>query len=185
MMRDNSYLIGNKFAKDLTPWNKGKKLSEEHKRKLSEVHRGKPTWNKGKKGIQIAWNKGLKGFHHTVETKRKISEKLKGEKSHLWKGGKETEKERKCISENKRRVKKLGNGGSHTFADWQTLKAQYNWTCPVCKRKEPEIKLTHDHIIPISKGGSDNIENIQPLCGSCNSKKHDKIIIFTLISANA
>ena len=38
--------------------NKGRKLSEEHRRKLSEAHKGKTPWNKGKKGSQQAWNKG-------------------------------------------------------------------------------------------------------------------------------
>jgi 5-methylcytosine-specific restriction endonuclease McrA len=73
------------------------------------------------------------------------------------------------------RARKFGNGGSHTIGEWETLKAQYNWTCLICGKQEPQIKLTEDHIIPLSKGGSDNIENIQPLCKTCNCKKSDKI----------
>jgi hypothetical protein len=46
--------------------NKGKKLSEETKKKLSESHKGKTPWNKGK--------------HHSEESKKKMSESLKGKK---------------------------------------------------------------------------------------------------------
>jgi 5-methylcytosine-specific restriction endonuclease McrA len=68
--------------------------------------------------------------------------------------------------------------GSHSFAEWETLKAQYDYTCPCCHKREPEIKLSCDHIIPLSKGGSNNIENIQPLCRLCNSIKNNKTIKY-------
>ena len=63
--------------------------------------------------------------------------------------------------------------GSHTLLQWQMLKASYYYKCAICGDKKP---LTKDHIIPLSKGGTDYIENIQPLCKNCNSKKHTKII---------
>jgi len=38
------------------------------------------------------------------------------------------------------------------------------------------MMMTKDHIIPKSKGGPDHIDNMQPMCLSCNNKKGDKII---------
>ena len=60
------------------------------------------------------------------------------------------------------------------------LKIKYKNTCPSCYKSEPEIKLTEDHIIPLSKGGNNKIENIQPLCGVCNCKKYNKIKKYEL-----
>lgn len=58
--------------------------------------------------------------------------------------------------------------GSHTLEEWQGLKGTYDNKCVHCGEKK---KLTKDHIIPLSKGGTDYITNIQPLCRNCNSKK--------------
>lgn len=44
--------------------------------------------------------------------------------------------------------------------------------CVKCGSQE---KLEFDHIIPISKGGSNTERNIQLLCESCNREKSDKI----------
>jgi len=62
--------------------------------------------------------------------------------------------------------------GSHTLDEWNTLKEKYEYKCAICLENK---KLTKDHIIPLSKGGTDYISNIQPLCRNCNSKKHNKI----------
>lgn len=68
--------------------------------------------------------------------------------------------------------------GRFTPQEWIALKAYCNNTCLCCGRSEPEIKLTIDHIIPLILGGSNTIDNIQPLCKSCNSSKSAKHIDY-------
>jgi len=70
--------------------------------------------------------------------------------------------------------------GSFSPKEWQDLKEKYNFICPCCGKEESEMKwkkLTVDHIVPLSKEGTNTIENIQPLCLSCNCKKNNREII--------
>lgn len=86
-------------------------------------------------------------------------------------------RERVCAENNRRRIKKAQAKGSHTLQEWIAICILARWRCLCCKEEKP---LTRDHIIPISKGGSDYIFNIQPLCRSCNSKKGVKTTDFRL-----
>jgi len=123
---------------------KGKKLSQEHRRKVVAVLRENPPDLKGK------WSGSLNPNFKTGVTL------LPGYLG--WK-------------DKQRRIRKLGNEGAHTFLDWHNLKEKFNGICLRCGKREPNIKLTQDHIIPLRFGGRNDIGNIQPLCLVCNVQK--------------
>jgi 5-methylcytosine-specific restriction endonuclease McrA len=88
--------------------------------------------------------------------------------------------EKKRINDRNRRDRKRSGGGTVTLKEWNDLKGKYNYTCLCCLRREPEIELTLDHVVALADGGKHVIENAQPLCGSCNSKKGKKNIDYRI-----
>lgn len=65
--------------------------------------------------------------------------------------------------------------GVLTATEWREIQAKYGHRCLACASDGP---LTIDHVVPVSKGGSNTAENIQPLCGTCNSSKSTKTIDY-------
>jgi 5-methylcytosine-specific restriction endonuclease McrA len=76
---------------------------------------------------------------------------------------------------NRRRAIRRGNGGKYTIQQWEALCEFYGNVCLCCgihANDTPEGKLSPDHVVPLSRGGSNDISNIQPLCYKCNLQKH-------------
>lgn len=109
---------------------------------------------------------------YSREWRRKNPEKVRAQRNKYW-----IENHDKAIEKtHRRRARIAGNGGDYTVGEWQDLLDLYEHKCLCCGRSD--VKLTVDHIIPVFMGGSNYIENIQPLCKSCNSTKNVKIIDY-------
>lgn len=70
-----------------------------------------------------------------------------------------------------RRAKKQKNGGKYTPADVTELYRLQRGRCAVCT-VALRGKFHQDHVVPLSAGGSNDKNNLQLLCPTCNHSKH-------------
>jgi 5-methylcytosine-specific restriction endonuclease McrA len=64
------------------------------------------------------------------------------------------------------------DGANFSLAEWETLLGACGHRCLRCGVTEG---LSVDHVIPLSCGGVNTVENLQPLCRECNSLKGSEI----------
>ena len=83
-----------------------------------------------------------------------------------------TEKGKITQKNSKHNRRALEATGSVTVQEWQLKLKEYGGCCANCGANE---RIEMDHIYPLSKGGKHHIDNIQPLCRSCNASKGAKI----------
>ena len=132
-----------------------KKKLEYQKQYRSENKERIKEWRKTKHGKEII-KKSFEKFKKTSKYKDKIRRRRLKRKGDLYKV-------------------------THSFTqeEWNIKLIESNGICPMCKKNISVEKLTLDHIFPISKaekGRVYTIEDVQPLCIRCNTKKNDKVI---------
>ena len=149
----------------------GCKVSQETRQKLSIAHKGKkrpPFSDEWKQKI----SQTLKRRFANGELKVVISEShkaklrsMRGPLSPNWKGGKETY------------IRTL-----RTRIEWRQWREKVfkrdDYSCNICGNEKDDVPLEIDHIIPISKGGTDEMDNLQTLCKDCNIGKSDRIVDY-------
>lgn len=64
------------------------------------------------------------------------------------------------------------------FEDWLSILEVFCHRCAYCLRSD--VKLTMDHVQPISKGGLHVVGNVVPACKSCNSRKNNRPVFVML-----
>ena len=106
------------------------------------------------------------------ENKTKLN--AQGHENYLKNRDKYLKQRRQHYKENKEKIALYGMKRHMWVVELRVpLYKQQDKYCNLCERQFRIEDMAMDHIVPASKGGSDNTDNMQLLCQSCNSIKKD------------
>jgi 5-methylcytosine-specific restriction endonuclease McrA len=83
-------------------------------------------------------------------------------------------KAKHCAYKRNRESRKRGIEGSFSVSEEKALYLKQGGKCAVCRVRVGVKSYHRDHIVPLSRGGSNFISNIQILCPGCNMEKGAK-----------
>jgi 5-methylcytosine-specific restriction endonuclease McrA len=114
------------------------------------------------------------GLKRCMSCKRVLPLESFGIRKDHWTGRKSNCNECRLADWHKRRARKLEANGSFTKKEFEAKLKLYKGKCHWCM-KPIEGSVHRDHVIPLSRGGSNDISNIVPSCSKCNLSKNDKL----------
>lgn len=135
-----------------------KKYYQENKDIILENHR---KWReRNKENIKDYYENNREKI---LEQCKKHSKTEKGRANH-----------QRANSKRRARMKNIVN--TLTVKEWLDILKEYKFKCAYCGKEFTLFnRETHDHVIPLSKGGNNTKENVVPACQSCNTRKHNKL----------
>lgn len=155
---------------------KQRKYSEENPEKVSATRRKYYQANKEKNASRsTAWSKSnpqriseIQRRYRQSNLDREKHRHSEYRKANPWKASEKTRN---------RRARKLSAGGTHTAKDVKFIFDSQSGLCINCLSKlikSGKNKYHIDHIVPLSRGGSNDKYNLQCLCPGCNLRKTSK-----------
>ena len=141
---------------------KWKALTEEHKKKISMALKGRiviayvrtEAHKEKMRHACIGINHG-NGHPHTEEHKNHMSELMRGEKNHRWKGG---------VKPIHRRIRH-----SLEYRRWRTaVFVRDKWTCQLCQKRGWELQADHIKSFSAYPEFRFDLSNGRTLCKACH-----------------
>jgi len=111
---------------------------------------------------------------HIAEYDRAYREANKEQHRKWWRNWYIANPHKVKANTHRRRARKLQAEGTHTAADIQAQYKAQKGKCYYCAAKVGDTYHV-DHVIPLSRGGSNSPENLVIACPPCNLSKGDKL----------
>jgi hypothetical protein len=80
---------------------------------------------------------------------------------------------KKAVAQRRRSKEKNAPLNDFTALDWEKTLKFFGNKCAYCWCQDK--KIHREHVVPLSKGGSNTITNVIPACESCNCSKSDTL----------
>ncbi|MEG9430730.1 DUF1376 domain-containing protein [Terriglobus sp. ADX1] len=148
-------------------------------RLLAKLSRKRAEWDQVREVVLDEFEKGGDGrlynprcYKEWQEAQGLAEARRRGGRSTTARRWDESELNDPSISNSAKRSRRLAvarQKARHTPEEWKALLDLCGDRCVKCGSDEYEV--VKDHIVPLYQGGSDGIDNLQPLCYACNGGK--------------
>jgi len=135
-----------------------RKYAEANQDKIREKARARKSSPEERKKASIQAAIRYRENREVLKEKSRVAQKLMSS-------------EQRFVRNHRYRANKMGSIGSVTENEVRLLVNYYERTCAYCLNREA---TQIDHIVPLSRGGANGIENLVPSCGLCNTRKNSR-----------